>query len=60
MENTIDRIETSSNIVVYPMDLKVVTEIPVELNIHDGIIVATAITFAKSYLTEVVVITKDN
>ena len=47
------------NCMVYPLDENLVDSIPVDLNIHDGIIFATAIIQTKSFTEDIFLLTKD-
>lgn len=42
-EEALQQIETSENILLYPMDLPIVTLAPTSLDIHDAIIVGTTL-----------------
>ena len=53
------RLMAASNCVLYPLDERVATLIPKGLNIHDAIIVATALVYRDILQEPVVVITKD-
>lgn len=46
-EEALQQIETAANVLLHPLDISVVTLAPVELEIHDAIIVGTAL-----YLTD--------
>lgn len=50
---------TASNSVVYPLDEHVVSQISTSLNIHDAIIVATALVHRDVLKQPVAVVTKD-
>ncbi len=56
-----ENLENDSRCLFYPIDLDVVAELPVNLNIHDAVIVATARIFEKFHYPdgEVYVLTKD-
>ena len=53
------RLVTASNCVFYPLDEQVATRIPTGLNIHDAIIVGTALVYRDVLQEPVVVITKN-
>ena len=53
------RVAGASNCVVYPLDEAVVERLPGTLDIHDAIIVATALVFREVLGRETSVITKD-
>ena len=50
---------TATNCVVYPLDERVVSLAPTSLNIHDAIIVATALVYRDILKQPVALITKD-
>jgi hypothetical protein len=50
---------SASNGVLYPLEEQVAMLIPTELNIHDAIIVATALVYRDILNEPVAVITKD-
>ena len=53
------RLIAADNVVVYPLDEQVVDKLPTALDIHDGIIVATALLYRDVLRQEVAVVTKD-
>ena len=53
------RLIAANNVVVYPLDEQVVDKLPITLDIHDGIIVATALLYRDVLRQEVAVVTKD-
>jgi len=53
------QIASAQNCVVYPLDEAVVQHLPTTLNIHDGIIIATALVFRDILGEPTTVITKD-
>jgi PIN domain nuclease of toxin-antitoxin system len=53
------RLVSASNCVLYPLDEQVAMLIPTELNIHDAIIVATALVYRDILTEPVAVITKN-
>lgn len=52
-------IENNPRCTIYPLDLNVIEFLPTNLDIHDAIIVATTVLFAKTYPDETKLITKD-
>ncbi|MDR4497822.1 MAG: PIN domain-containing protein [Candidatus Scalindua sp.] len=58
-EKVLIQVETAENILLYPLDISVVTNSPINLDIHDAIIVGTAIQAAKEFGQKVLLITKD-
>jgi PIN domain nuclease of toxin-antitoxin system len=59
LQTVINRISTAENCTVYPLDEAVIERLPTELNIHDGLIVATALVYRDLLGQSVAVITKD-
>ena len=51
---------TATNCVVYPLDEQVVSLLPTSLNIHDAIIVATALVYRDILRRPVALVTKDS
>ena len=49
----------AGNCMLYPLDLKLIDFIPTELNIHDGIIFATAYVIRSNFEEDVYILTKD-
>jgi hypothetical protein len=49
----------AANCVAYPLDEQVVSMIPTSLNIHDAIIVATALVYKDILKLPVEIVTKD-
>ena len=49
----------AANCIVYPLDEQVVSMIPTSLNIHDAIIVATALVYKDILKLPVEIVTKD-
>lgn len=49
----------SSNVRIHPLDANVADRLPTSLNIHDGLIIATALTLRDVLGETVAVITKD-
>jgi PIN domain nuclease of toxin-antitoxin system len=50
---------SAANCLVYPLDVAVVERLPTTLNIHDAIIVATALVFRDVLSESTAVVTKD-
>ena len=59
VRDALDHIVAARNCAVYPLDEAVVQHLPTSLNIHDGIIVATAMVFRDIMDQKVAVVTKD-
>jgi PIN domain nuclease of toxin-antitoxin system len=57
--HVLESISALPNFTVYPLDEAVIEHLPTELNIHDGIIVATALVYRDLFGEDVGVITKD-
>jgi PIN domain nuclease of toxin-antitoxin system len=55
----LQRIASSANAIIYPLDESVVEHLPTTLDIHDAIIVATALVFRDLLHEPTAVITKD-
>jgi len=55
----LDHIANAENCIVYPLDESVVEYLPAILNIHDGIIVATAIMLRDELGEDIALVTKD-
>jgi hypothetical protein len=53
------QIETAANVLLHPLDISVVTLAPVELEIHDAIIVGTALYLSDELKEPVPLITLD-
>ena len=49
----------AENCTIYPLDEVVAERLPVSLNIHDGLIVATALVYRDVLKQDVAVVTKD-
>jgi len=58
-EHILAFIENDPTCLIYPMDLNIVEKIPENLEIHDGIIAATAQLFSDLPDSETLLITKD-
>lgn len=54
-----DLVGQCENCTFYPLDEAVIERIPTGLDIHDGLIVATALVFKETLGEEVTVVTKD-
>jgi len=52
-------VASADNCTIYPLDERVAERIPAGLELHDGIVVATAIVYRDVLGEEIVVITKD-
>ena len=52
-------VSRAENCTIYPLDEVVVEQLPVGLNIHDGLIVATAIVYRDVMKKDTAVVTKD-
>lgn len=59
LTDVLDLIRQDSRVTVLPLSDRVVAHMPKELNIHDGLIVATALYVAEATGDPVAVITKD-
>ncbi|MCR4322358.1 MAG: hypothetical protein NUV74_18755 [Candidatus Brocadiaceae bacterium] len=58
-EEALQQVETSENILLHPLDISVVTIAPISLDIHDAIIVGTAIQTAEEFAQTVSLVTID-
>ena len=58
-EEALLQVETSENILLHPLDISVVTNAPISLDIHDAIIVGTAIQSAVEFGQTVSLVTID-
>ena len=58
-EEVKDLVGQCENCTLYPLDESVIEKIPTGLDIHDGLIVATALVFQEDLGEEVTVLTKD-
>ena len=59
MEVILERIAEDDRCMVYPFDLSCLEALPTDLDLHDGMIVATALALKAHFDPEVFVITKD-
>jgi hypothetical protein len=55
----VDHIASAANCLVYPLDGAVVERLPTTLNIHDAMIVASALVFQDILSERTAVVTKD-
>jgi PIN domain nuclease of toxin-antitoxin system len=60
LRTVLEHVSGAENCTIYPLDEAVVMRLPVELNIHDGLIVATALVFRDVLKKDVAIITKDS
>lgn len=58
-EEVLEKMETSENVVIHPLDMLVATFAPVKLEIHDAIIVGTTISLSQQHDQPVYLVTKD-
>lgn len=58
-EEALQYIETAANVLLHPLDISVVTHAPVKLDIHDAIIVGTALYLSDELKEPVPLITID-
>ena len=58
-EEALQHIETAANVLLHPLDISVVTLAPAELEIHDAIIVGTALYLSDELKEPVPLITLD-
>src|SRR3990170_3756107 len=58
-EQVVEYLSESENCVIYPIDEDVVNEMPVGLNIHDALIVATGLVYRNILKDEVRILTED-
>lgn len=58
-EEALQQVETSKNILLYPLDISIVTIAPISLDIHDAIIVGTAIQATGEFAQTVSLVTID-
>jgi PIN domain nuclease of toxin-antitoxin system len=59
LPHVLAHIASAANCLVYPLDGTVVERLPTSLNIHDAIIVATALVFRDVLSERTAVVTKD-
>jgi hypothetical protein len=58
-EEVLQQVETAENILFHPMDLSIVTIAPTSLDIHDAIIIGTAIQSAEEFGQVISLVTAD-
>jgi len=58
-EEALQHIETAANVLLHPLDISIATLAPVELEIHDAIIVGTALYLSDELKEPVPLITLD-
>lgn len=58
-EEALQQVETSENILLHPLDISVVAKAPIKLDIHDAIIIGTAIQAAEEFAQNVLLVTID-
>ncbi len=58
-EQVVEYLSESENCVIYPIDEDVVNEMPVGLNIHDALIVATGLVYRNILKEKVKMLTED-
>jgi PIN domain nuclease of toxin-antitoxin system len=59
LKTTLQLIAGAANVRVYPLDEAVVRRLPTNIDIHDGILVGTAILLRNDFGEESTIITKD-
>lgn len=59
LAKVLEHVSRTVNCTIYPLDETVVERLPTELDIHDGVIVATALVFRDVLGKDVALITKD-
>ena len=59
LTTVLEHVSRTGNCTVYPLDETVVEHLPIELDIHDAVIVATALVFRDVLGKDVALITKD-
>ena len=59
LTTVLNYVSRAEDCTIYPLDEAVVEQLPVNLNIHDGLIVATAIVYRDVMKKETAVVTKD-
>jgi|SRR3989339_1952640 len=59
LEEVITTLESDPRCTIYPLDLSVIENLPKTLDIHDGIICATAIVYRDILQEKVCLLTKD-
>jgi PIN domain nuclease of toxin-antitoxin system len=59
LATVLEHVSRTDNCTIYPLDETVVERLPIELDIHDAVIVATALVFRDVLGKDVALITKD-
>lgn len=59
LKTVLEHISRSENCTIYPLDEKIVELLPIELEIHDAVIVATGLVFRDVLGKDVAIVTKD-
>jgi PIN domain nuclease of toxin-antitoxin system len=59
LTTVLEHVSRTDNCTIYPLDETVVEHLPIELDIHDAVIVATALVFRDVLGKDVALITKD-
>src|SRR3989339_244532 len=59
LEKIINVLESDTRCTIYPLDLSVIEKLPLNLDIHDGIICATALVYKEFLKEEACLVTKD-
>ena len=59
LTTVLEHVSRTDNCTIYPLDETVVERLPIELDIHDAVIVATALVFRDVLGKDVALITKD-
>ena len=59
LKMVLEHVSRTDNCTIYPLDETVVERLPIELDIHDAVIVATALVFRDVLGKDVALITKD-
>lgn len=58
-QEILDQISASPNVTIFPLDEFVVNHLPANLEIHDSIIIATALQCQESFQEDVALLTND-
>ena len=58
-DEVVEKAETTENVVIHPLDIFVATFAPIKLEIHDAIIVGTAINLSQQHDEPVSLVTRD-
>jgi PIN domain nuclease of toxin-antitoxin system len=59
LSTVMEHLSQTENCAIYPLDEVVIERLPIVLNIHDGLIVATALVFRDLLKKEATIVTKD-